>query len=70
MGELIAFKARNAAMRPGGGLKHPAAILFFTGVRREIIGVGAPSSQRLPVKSGKAAGKPSGESRGASESGA
>ncbi len=56
MGELIAFKLPKSAARRVRAPMGSAKILFFTGVRREIMSDAAPSSclPVLPKEAGKA----------------
>jgi hypothetical protein len=84
MGELIAFRLPKNALRPRRARWQWGTVLFFTGVRREIMGreimgreiMGevAPPAKRAPGGSGQDAGKgaakPSRKDRGAAESGA
>jgi len=64
MGELIAFKLPKGATRRIRGQMQPATILFFTGVRREVM-VAAPSNHSPCAR--KDARKPSGKARDKSE---
>jgi hypothetical protein len=69
MGELIEFKLPAAAALRRRGRGAPAAILFFTGVRREVMGDSAAHTPPA-LTSGEGAGKPSRKTRSAAESGA
>jgi hypothetical protein len=68
MGELVAFKLPKGATRRIRAQMQPATILFFTGVRREIVVDAAPSNRSPCAR--KDARKPSGEARDKSEAGA
>jgi hypothetical protein len=67
MGELIAFKLPKGATRRIRAQTPPATILFFTGVRREILMDAAPS-HRSP-RPRKDARKPSDKARDKNEAG-
>jgi hypothetical protein len=64
MGELIAFKLPKGATRRIRRQMQPATILFFTGVRREVM-VAAPLNHSPCGR--KDARKPSGKARDKSE---